>query len=250
MWDNNQGGGNFSNQDVNTNITTFFGSMSYLQLGCWNDKLSFTWVPAKGVAEGTGRVQYDKDVKVKTALTHDKVEAMLAKYKEQIEAKVKACEDPGPDGLFAGVPVSSKVGEERVTNAVGIEYRRDENGKPAAYFTLAKNVDAMPSNNAIRYKFNTTETIVGTSPEVGKLERGQIEGELMWFVVLLEAHNDLNRYGDHQHKLTDQYKNRVGGGQQQNSGYQQGNPQSYGDMSFMNNPNDTLGDMSDFSAFS
>lgn len=250
MWNNqNQKSYTTPQDSVNTNISTFFGSMSYLQLACWDDKLSFHWVPARGVSEGTGRVQYDKDAMVKTALSHDKVEALIAQYDVKIAAKLIAGEDPGEEGLMVGVPVMSGRDENKMKCVVCIEYRRDaENpGHYASYFSFVRNVkDDGTIGDVVRYKFNTTQTIVGTTPELGQFVGGQIEGEALWFITLVRAHNDLNRYGDHQAKMINQFKTKNGYNNtpQQNSGY---NAPSPANDSFMQMPvdNDMVG-MSDF----
>lgn len=249
MWSNNQSSP-AADRGINTNISTFFGPQAYLQLGCWDDKLSFTFVPAKGKAEGTGRVQYDTDISVKTALKHAKVEALLAKYDKVLDDKIKSGEDPGKDGIFVGVKSRSGPIGSQTLNAIGIEYCRDENGTPVSYFTFIRNYGSN-SPNITRYQFNSTEMVVGPSPENGMGTDDELEGELMWFITLMRAHNDLNKYGLHQHKMTEQFKARIGQGNNQQTA---GNMNQYGsgmapDNSFMNIPGDTLGDMSDFSAF-
>lgn len=235
MWDNNNYGGSAPDQSVNTNIATFFGPTSYFQLGCWNDKLSLNWVPSKGQAEGTGRPQYDKDNNIKTALTQDKVETLVSLYEEILEKKIRAGEDPGEDGLSVGVTVMSGKAGAQVETAILIEYRRSEDGNGyASYVSLAR--DLTPGTPPIiRYKFTSTKVIAGSSPEAGKIKTGQREGELMWFITLLRAHGDLNKYGSHQNKMTDAFKAKNGYGQQNqhNNGQYAGSESNTG---FMNIP--------------
>lgn len=257
MWNNNGNGNSYGNQDsVNTHIQTFFGQLSYLQIGCWDEKISFDWVPAKGVTEGTGRVVYDKETKIRTALTHDKVEALLADYKLKMKYEIERGEDPGPDGISSGVTVMSgggRDGSPKVERCVLITYKRESDGSYATYVSLTKDMEPKTAPIAT-YRFNSTKVVAGPSPEMGKLEERFLEGELMWFIKLLEGHGGINRYAAHASKMAEKFSSRnnnngngYNGYNNQNSqnGYNNGSQQPSGE-DFMNIPSDGV---ADFSAF-
>lgn len=254
MWNNN-GNNGYQQDSTNTHIQTLFGPLSYLQIGCWDDKISLDWVPMKGVTEA-GRVVYDKDQKIRTALTHDKVEALVANYTTLMRDKIMRGEDPGPDGISVGVTVMSggRDNTPKIERAVVIEYKRDGNGGYATFLSLTK--DMTPKTPPIvTYQFNSTKVVAGSSPEMGELKEGTREGELMWFMKLLELHGSINRYMAHANKMAEKFSSRNnnsgGNGYQNSNGYNGGgSPQMPSDTGFMNIP-DGIPDsgVADFSAF-
>lgn len=205
--------------NVNTNYDTFFGELSYLQVGGWNDKMSFKWVPT-GEPTANGRRTYDKDRTVSTGVTHGKIEALLAKYEAVIRPKLINSEDPGENGLCVGIVVTSGSGDSRSNSLVFIEYRRGSDGNGYdVFFGIGKNLTQSGIGDIIRYKFDKNPVITGTSPEKGGFEEGQLSGEFLWFITLLKAHGNIARYGDHSKRYADAYSGRDSGGSGNNGGY-------------------------------
>lgn len=222
MFSNQPGNGQ---QSVSTHIDTIFGEYSYLSFRCWDDKMSFNWVPCNGVTE-TGRKTYDKDAGVMTSMTHSKVEALLAMYRRKLRDKILNHEDPG-DGLSVGVTVQSidKTSGNASTTGIFIEYANDRNGVPATFFTVAKNLNGGDGARIIQYKFDDIPTLDGGPVAAGQFVEGREAGDFLWFISILEAHALIARYGDHGRKVAEanarQYQARNGGGNYQgsNGGY-------------------------------
>jgi hypothetical protein len=154
--------GNSDRQSVNTNIDTFFGDLSYLQITAWNDKVALSWTPANGRTEN-GRTAYNRDNQVRTALSHPKVEALIAAYKKELEAHIINNDDPG-EGMCVGVDVTSTDNgtQQQSTTGVFIEYKKDPtDGRNAVYVTIVKNLGPNGSNLSLSYKFDNIHTITG-----------------------------------------------------------------------------------------
>lgn len=206
---------------VNTHYESFFGDLSYMIVSGWDDKVSFKFAPCVGTND-SGRKQYDKDRTVKSALTHPKINTLLARYEKKLEAKIKNNEDPGKDGICVGVPVRSGRGENSMISGFFIEYARGEKG-PDTYFTFIKNISPRPGEtpSVIRYKFDSLPALDGTSAEAGNYTQEEEHGEFLWFIDLLKAHAGVFRFGDHSRRMSEQLAARSGnmpngGGAQQN----------------------------------
>ena len=150
--------------NVNTGITTLFSDISSLTIGCWNDKISLRWMPAIGKDE-SGVTRYDKDHRINTSIGHVKVATLLKIYEKNLKELVETQQDPGEKGKSVGVKLMGKEG----ISVLLIEYKRDSEGVPQVYLTLARKLTpagADPSN-IVRYQFNKIESIVDYNPAEG-----------------------------------------------------------------------------------
>lgn len=194
-------------KSINTNIDTFFGELSYLQITAWNDKVALSWTPANGRTEN-GRMTYNRDNQVRTALSHPKVEALIAAYEKDLKSHIINNDDPG-DGMCVGVDVTSvdSTTQQQTTTGVFIEYKKDAtDGRNAVYLTIVKNLSPEGSNLSMSYKFDKIHTISGTLATAGNYSDDYASGEFLWFITLLKAHANIARYGDHSRRRSEQYR--------------------------------------------
>lgn len=215
-------------KSINTNIDTFFGDLSYLQITAWNDKVALSWTPANGKTEN-GRVAYARDNQVRTALSHPKVEALLAAYEKELRSHIINNDDPG-EGMCVGVDVSSFDNQQQpTTTGVFIEYKHDDvdPSTNAVYVTIVKNLGPNGSNLSLSYKFEKVHTISGKGATLGNYTEGYASGEFLWFITLLKAHGNVARYGDHSRRRSELFRSEHNNNQQQQNQYQNQYQQQY-----------------------
>lgn len=181
MFNNNQN--NRNDISVNTGIEVFWSSIASLNVGCYNDKISLRWLPAIGKDE-RGITRYNSDARVSTCLSHVKVNALLQQYDKELKSMVEGREDPG-EGHSVMVPINSKSG----MSGLFIEYRKDEDGKPALYLSFARNLTEVGADpaNIIKYKFNELSMMKNMLPETGGGEQIEVLAEFDYFISILRA---------------------------------------------------------------
>lgn len=205
----------FSNNDrrdeisVNTGVTTLWSPLSSLNIGCWNDKISLSWMPASGKNE-RGATTYNKERKIQTALPYVKINALLKRYDKTIKEKYENGEEPPEDGINVGVPITSKDD----TKIIMIEYKKDEKGTPGMYLTIAEKIGENGVSGAtISYKFNRITTLENYRPSTGAHEDVEDDGEFEFFIDILRAHVLMTGLNSHATRYSDAFKkNRSGGG--------------------------------------
>lgn len=205
MFNNNGPSGKDVN--VNTGVETFWSSISSLSVGCYNDKISLRWLPAAGVDE-RGYTRYNTEAKVSTCLSHVKINALLKKYDKHMKDLVEAGGDPA-DGKSVMVPINSKAG----LSGLFIEYKKDDNGKPALYLTFARNLTEVGADpaNIIRYKFGELSLKVDMSPETGGGTQEEDHAEFDYFMDILRSHILMTGLNSHSTKYSNAFSKKTFG---------------------------------------
>ena len=184
MFNNNNNQSNGNEISVNTGIETFWGELSSLNVGCYNDKISLRWLPAIG-KDDRGHTRYNSEGRVSTCISHVKVSALLSQYDKKLKEMVESGEEPPANGASVMVPINAKSGPA----GLFIEYKKDENGKASVYLTMAKQLTEAGADpaNIIRYKFNDLVVMSDMNPEQGGGEQEEIMAEFDYFVNILRA---------------------------------------------------------------
>lgn len=242
---------NFNSQtterkSINTHIETLFSDISYLKIACWNEKISFEWTPA-GPISAAGKRTYTKDARVSTALSHEKVEGLLRQYVKVLKPLIDSNADPGEKGKCVGVTVQSGPQGATTLTAILIEYLKGADGRNHCYFSVVKNANLGAANaEVLRYEFKTCPVVIGSRPEAGEFTEIYEQGELSWFLKLLDMHGNVARYNQHALKYASSFapsNNGNNGIYNQNSGAGIGVPGGF-------DVNSMTSDSADFSVFS
>ena len=174
----NNTGNNSSAPSVNTRFKTFYGELSCLYVGGWNDNLSLKINPIENVDEN-GRRNYDFKKKISTALVQEKISALLDEIDKNI---IPAIEEKKEEFTSAGYQVGKDA------SAAFIEWDKDDNNVWSVYITIYKNIQQdNTSDTAFKYKFNKTAVIENYDAEKGTGDEKQVEGEFLTFVSILRS---------------------------------------------------------------
>ena len=166
---------------ANTRIATWYCDTSCLQLGFWDNNLSIKLNPTKAIDPDTGKITYDFDNRVNTAIVQEKAAPLLQAIEQRILPIIRG------EVAFDGNPIKIgfPVGKEK-TMGIFVEYKNDEKGVPSTYLTVYKNIGTDNcTTDILPYKFNKVECLFDYDNEKGTAETEVNEGEFMVFVSAL-----------------------------------------------------------------
>lgn len=225
--------GNNNNQNksksVNTNGFQFYNDevnsvyKSTLAVGYYDRFMSLRINPSLPEEKKTNSSRYDYDTTVQTALTADKVMALLTGINEKIYPAIN-----GGKNRAVGVPVGAD-------GIVSIAFSADDG---IITLGLFKGLDpeTKKPKESLSYQFKPTMLVENYDPKTGEFTTENIESEFVVFVGFLQKFVEsvgmvdvhMNRYGDRF------FRDKLIGGSA-NSG--SGNYRSYGNNVFSENGN-------------
>lgn len=176
-------------KSVNTRIKTFYGDLSSLQIGYWNDNVSIKINPLASVS-ADGIRNYDYQRRVNTALTSEKCIALA----ESIDSKIMPKVNEVKLGNGLASPVSVVLPVTNKSTLIAVEYKNDESGTPSLYLTVYTNVDQngkAPSNGVYSYKFAKVKVVTDYDPETGAGNDDYVEAEFLFFYDKLKKISDV-----------------------------------------------------------
>ena len=198
----NNTGNNSSAPSVNTRFKTFYGELSCLYVGGWNDNLSLKINPLESVDEN-GKRNYDFKKKISTALVQEKISALLSEIDKKI---IPAIDEKKEELTSAGYQVGKDA------SAAFVEWDKDENGIWSVYITIYKNIQQdNTTDTAFKYKFNKTTVIENYDAEKGTGDEVQVEGEFLTFVSILRSAVEMLGIAQHGIKYQQELDTRSAG---------------------------------------
>lgn len=197
----NTGNNNNNSSNVNTTLKKFYGELSCMYVGAWNENLSLKLFPYESTDENGKRI-YDFKKKINTALVQDKITALLEKIDEKILPAIKEKKEELTSAGF-------KVGKD---SAVFVEWKADTEGKYDVYFTIYKNIqEDNTSSEVFSYKFYKTEVVENYDNEKGTGDETKVEGEFNTFVAILRNAPELLGISEHGSKNQKEQDTRSAG---------------------------------------
>lgn len=197
----NTGNNNNNSTNVNTTFKKYYGELSCMYVGGWNENLSIKLFPYESTDDNGKRI-YDFKKKINTALVQDKIAALLDEIDKKI---IPAIDEKKEEKLSVGF----KVGKD---SAVFVEWKADEAGVYNVYFTLYKNIQ--PDNTCtdkFSYKFYKTEVVENYDSEQGTGDEKKVEAEFLSFVAILRKAPDLLGISEHGAKFQKEQDTRSSG---------------------------------------
>jgi hypothetical protein len=207
---------NSGTKNVNTKIRTFYGELSSMTVGYWNENLSIKINPLLNVTE-EGIRQYDFNRKISTAITADKCLALSKVVEEKFLPKMEEVKQTNT--LDAAICVCIQVGTKGT--AIAIEYKNDEKSKPFLYLTIYTNIGQdgkAPSDGVYSYKFAKVNVATDYDPENGTGSDEYIDAEFLYFYEKLKTM--VGTIGASAHSINWDSANKQGNS---NSSYSNGN---------------------------
>lgn len=179
--------------NINTTIKTFFGDLSSLNIGAWNNQLSIKLTPCTGV-DGNGMRNYDQNRRANTALTPENAKTL----KEGLDTVIKPILEKIKNGENVNLPVNVAVsmGSNDKKNALLVEVKNDDKtGKPSVFLTLCQMLgmdNSADPQNIFSYKFGEKTYVSNYDYRTGSIgSEHTVESEFEVFYDMVANVSDI-----------------------------------------------------------